>query len=254
MQRLITNHKPLESVYSLLSMKLWAIADLHLAGGQDKPMDVFGIHWINHAERIADHWRSVVAPDDLVLIAGDISWAMQMPDVMDNLRWIDALPGRKVMCKGNHDYWWSSRSKVRAILPPSISIVDCDAVIIDDVVVCGTRGWSVPGDRDFKQSVDQRIYERELGRLDRALAGAQVLANNERPIIVLIHFPPFRDGVPTEFAKRIAAAGANICVYGHLHHPDQWANATTGNVDGVDYYLTACDALGFKVLEIEHRS
>ncbi|MFD3166534.1 metallophosphoesterase [Herpetosiphon sp. NSE202] len=226
-------------------MRIWAIADLHLAGGQDKPMDVFGAHWRNHAATIAKAWHECVATDDLVLIAGDISWAMHLNDVRADLAWIDSLPGKKVLCKGNHDYWWSSKNKVRAILPASLQIVDCDAVIVDEIVVCGTRGWAVPGDRDFDKTTDQRIYERELGRLERALAGAQVLAEDVRPIYVLLHFPPFRDGQPTEFAKRIAAANAHACVYGHLHQAEQWANATTGHVESVFYQLTACDALGF---------
>ncbi len=214
-------------------------------------MDVFGDHWRDHAAVIARSWRERIAADDLVLIPGDISWAMHIQDALADLAWIDALPGRKVMCKGNHDYWWSSKGKVRAVLPPSISVVDCDALQVDDVVVCGTRAWAVPGDRDFNKTTDLRIYERELSRLDRALSGAQVLAEGIRPIIVLLHFPPFRDHEPTEFARRIAAAGAQICVYGHLHQPDQWANATTGVVEGVDYYLTACDALQFTPIQLQ---
>lgn len=232
-------------------MQIWAIADLHLPGGQAKPMDIFGAHWRDHAAVIAHNWRNQIAADDLVLVPGDISWAMHLEDVQADLAWIAALPGHKVLCKGNHDYWWSSKGKVRAILPPSISIVDCDAHIVGDVVVCGTRAWVVPDDRDFDKVTDLRIYERELGRLERALAGAQVLAEGIRPIIVLLHFPPFRDNQPTAFAQRIAAAGAQVCVYGHLHQPDQWASATVGNVDGVHYYLTACDALGFAPIQIK---
>ncbi len=214
-------------------------------------MDVFGDHWRDHAAVIERSWRDQIAADDLVLLPGDISWAMHIQDAMADLAWIDALPGRKVMCKGNHDYWWSSKGKVRAVLPPSISVVDCDALLVDDVVLCGTRGWAVPGDRDFNKTTDLRIYERELNRLDRALAGAQVLAEGTRPIIVLLHFPPFRDKEPTEFARRIAAAGAQSCVYGHLHQADQWANATTGVVEGVHYYLTACDALQFTPIQLD---
>ncbi|HEY1011204.1 MAG TPA: metallophosphoesterase [Herpetosiphonaceae bacterium] len=235
-------------------MRIWAIADLHLPGGQAKPMDVFGAHWLNHAATIEAHWRELIGAEDLVLVPGDISWAMRMPDVLADLAWIDSLPGRKVLCKGNHDFWWSSASRVRSILPPSLRIVDCDALIIDDVVICGTRGWMVPGDRDFDQETDLRIYQRELGRLERALAGAKALAEGVRPIYTLIHFPPFREGQPTEFAARIAAAAeggtAAACVYGHLHQPDQWASATVGERDGVSYYLTACDALQFRPVEI----
>ena len=232
-------------------MQIWAIADLHLSGGQDKPMDIFGGHWRDHQAQIAEAWRACVAADDLVLIAGDISWAMRLHEVAADLAWIEALPGRKILSKGNHDYWWSSRSRVRSILPPSIQIVDCDALQVDSVVLCGTRGWLVPGDRDFTEETDRRIYERELGRLERALAGAKLLAQQQLSIVVMLHFPPFREGTPTAFAERIIAAGASACVYGHLHQPDQWAQATNGWVDGVQYWLTACDALSFKPLLLD---
>lgn len=232
-------------------MDIWAIADLHLPGGQDKPMDVFGAHWRDHRAMIEAHWRERIAADDLVLIAGDISWAMRQNDVLADLAWIESLPGRKVLCKGNHDYWWSSRNRVRSILPPSLKIVDCDAVRIGGAVICGTRAWMVPGDRDFDAEGDQKIYEREQGRLERALAAAKLLATDGAPIYALLHFPPFRDGAPTVFAMQLAEAGVTACVYGHLHQADQWANATTGSVDGVRYYLTACDALGFAPVHID---
>jgi len=211
-------------------------------------MDVFGPHWRDHAQRIETAWREQIADVDLVLLAGDISWAMRLTDVVADLAWIDSLPGKKVLCKGNHDYWWNSRSRARSVLPPSIELVDCDAVCMDTVVICGTRGWLVPGDRDFDEATDRRIYERELGRLDRALAGAEVLAANQLPIIAMLHFPPFREGEPTAFAQRLSESSAQACVYGHLHQADQWANALTGEFGGVHYYLTACDALGFQPL------
>lgn len=214
-------------------------------------MDVFGSHWRDHAAAIERSWRQQVAPSDLVLIAGDISWAMRLPEVGPDLAWIDQLPGRKVLCKGNHDYWWNSRSRARSVLPPSLDLVDCDALRIDDVVICGTRGWIVPGDRDFQESSDRRIYERELARLERALAGARLLAEGRLPIVAMLHFPPFRDGEPTAFADMLASAGVRSCVYGHLHQAEQWATAVSSEVAGVCYHLTACDALGFQPLRLE---
>src|SRR5205085_10938050 len=125
------------------------------------------------------------------------------------------------------------------------AIVEAGALDVDDAVVCGTRGWTTPGTSGFKEPDDLRVYNRELGRLDRALAAAHKLAGGARPIVVMIHFPPFLDRKPTEFALRIAQAGAAACVYGHLHRPQDWSVATQGLVDGVYYQLTSCDYLGF---------
>ncbi len=134
---------------------------------------------------------------------------------------------------------------MRRRLPASLAILSADAVVLDDVVVCGTRGWITPETSGFSAAADQTIYSRELDMLDRALAAAQKLAAGALPIVVMIHYPPFLDRRPTEFARRIAAAGASACVYGHLHRPQDWSMATQGVVDGVHYQLTSCDYLGF---------
>jgi uncharacterized protein len=224
---------------------IWTLSDLHLSFAQPKPMDIFGNRWKDHPERIATAWRQRVQPEDVVLVAGDISWAMHVQEAMIDLRWIDALPGRKVFCKGNHDYWWDRARPLRPILPASISLVEADALDIGEVIVCGTRGWLTPETPGFAAATDTRIYNRELGRLDRALAAATSLAVNAKPIIVMLHYPPFVDRRPTEFAKRIAATRASACIYGHLHRPEDWNQATQGVVDGVYYQLSACDYLGF---------
>jgi predicted phosphohydrolase len=226
-------------------MTIWTISDLHLSGVQPKPMDIFGPHWKNHAQRIAAAWQTRVAADDIVLIAGDISWAMKLSDALIDLRWIDALPGRKVMIKGNHDYWWDRVGPLRPLLPPSISAIEADAIDLGELVVCGTRGWIVPDTPGFDESKDLRIYNRELGRLERALAMAQRLAKGTRPIVAMIHYPPFLNRQPTEFAHRLSNAGVAACIYGHLHRPNDWAGAVQGQIDGVFYQLTACDYLNF---------
>lgn len=226
---------------------LWSISDLHLSFARPKPMDIFGSRWKDHPERIAAAWRARVRPDDVVLLAGDTSWAMKLQDALVDLEWLAALPGRKIISRGNHDYWWSSErtNRVRRALPPGIDILEASAIDIGAAVVCATRGWNAPETPGFQESVDRPYYERELARLDRALAEAQRLAEGRRPIVVMIHFPPFAARRPTEFARRIAAAKAAACIYGHLHRPEDWAAATQGIVDGVYYQLTACDYLGF---------
>ncbi len=226
---------------------LWTISDLHLSFARPKPMDIFGNRWKNHAERIAAAWRARVGADDTVLLAGDTSWALKLQEALVDLEWIDALPGRKIISRGNHDYWWSSErtNRVRRSLPPGISILEGDALYAGEAVICATRGWNTPETPGFQESADRPYFERELKRLDAALAAAQQLAARQRPIIVMIHFPPFISRRPTEFARRIAAAGVTTCIYGHLHRPEDWAAATQGVVDGVYYQLTACDYLDF---------
>jgi predicted phosphohydrolase len=224
---------------------IWTISDLHLSFAQPKPMDIFGARWKDHPERIAEHWRARIAQDDVVHNAAEISWAMKIDDALVDLRWIDALPGRKILSKGNHDYWWDRAAPIRARMPPSIHLVEADAVDVGQAVVCGTRGWVSPEMPGFAPSTDQRVFVREVGRLERALAAAQKLAASAKPIVVMIHYPPYINGRPTEFATRIAAAGAKACVFGHLHRPEDWGLATQGTLDGVFYQLTSCDYLGF---------
>lgn len=230
---------------------IWTISDLHLSLAQPKPMDIFGDRWKSHPERIAAAWRASVAAEDTVLVAGDISWAMKLNDALLDLRWIDALPGKKVLIRGNHDYWCPrSIGPVRKVLPPSLTMLGGDATDIGDAVVCGTRGWNPPGGPNFNAKTDQPIYERELRMLDRALEQAVALAAGKKPIIVMIHYPPFIEKQPTAFAARIAASGVAACLYGHLHRPYDWGRATQGRVDGVFYQLTACDYLSFRPVSV----
>lgn len=230
---------------------IWTISDLHLSMARSKPMDVFGDRWKDHPARIAAAWRATVASEDTVLLAGDISWAMKINEAVPDLQWIDQLPGRKLMIRGNHDYWCPrSIGPIRKYLPPSIAMIGGDALDIGEAVVCGTRGWNAPGTTGFSAKTDEPIYERELRLLERALAQAQQRAAGQKPIIVMIHYPPFNERKPTEFAARICASGAAACVYGHLHRPYDWAQATQGRVDGVFYQLTACDYLGFRPVAV----
>lgn len=227
-------------------MRIWAIADLHLSFAAAKPMDVFGDNWRDHPARIADLWHKLIAPDDLVLVAGDISWALRLPDALPDLAWIDALPGHKILTKGNHDYWWDYARKRSDQLPASLTLIEAEAIAMKGWVFCGTRGWVTPGQPWFAPETDERIYRREVGRLERALAAAQRLATQGERIGVLLHYPPFlADGTPTRFAEQLAAAQAAFCVYGHLHRRQDWQQAVQGERDGVHYYLTSCDFLNF---------
>src|SRR5437588_7975869 len=149
-------------------MKVLAIGDLHLPGGTGKTMDRFGEMWRDHDQRIFDAWARAVNDDDIVIIAGDTSWAMRLEDTLPDLDRIGRMKGRKLLIKGNHDYWWQSRLKMARVVHPSITIVTANSVILNRIAVAGTRGWTCPNETSFDEQ-DAKIYEREVGRLRSAL-------------------------------------------------------------------------------------
>ncbi|MBS7299823.1 MAG: metallophosphoesterase, partial [Eubacteriales bacterium] len=141
-------------------MIVYAIGDLHLPGGDDKPMAVFGAHWEGHWEKICQDWRARVTTQDVVLVPGDISWAMQLEHALDDLHAIAALPGRKILLRGNHDYWWSSLTRVREALPEGMYALQNDAMEMEGIVFAGSRGWTLPGS-EAATGEDLKIYQRE---------------------------------------------------------------------------------------------
>lgn len=240
-------------------MPVWAIADLHLSlGVPDKAMDVFGDQWINHAEKIEQSWRSLIKEDDLVLIPGDISWAMHLEEARPDLEYLDKLPGTKVLIKGNHDYWWGSLSKVKTILPKSCHLIQNNVFNWHDISIAGARLWDVPG-LDFSGVItyekhervknltafdnsaeSQKIYARELGRLETSL---KLMNRNAKLKIAMTHYPPIGlDGKATEASQLLEKYGVNICVFGHLHNVKK-GSPLFGEFRGIRYYLTACDFL-----------
>lgn len=225
-------------------MSIFAIADLHLPGQDQKPMDVFGSHWERHFDLISEHWRAQISNEDIVLIAGDISWAMQLTEAEADLRAIGALPGQKVLLRGNHDYWWSTISRVRAMLGEGMYAVQNDAVVLGGQVICGTRGWTFPTAGHPLEEQENKIYRRELMRLEFSLQEAARCEPGTAPI-VMMHFPPLpADGEETEFTFLLERFGASDVVYGHLHGAGV-KNGFTGEKNGIRYHLTSCDALGF---------
>lgn len=221
-------------------MHIYAIADLHLSLTSEKPMDVFGEAWRGHAEKLERNWRERVQEDDLVLIPGDISWAMQLSAALPDLSFIGNLPGKKILLKGNHDYWWSAIGRVRSQLPTGMRAIQNDSIVEGGVGLCGTRGWLCPGSNNFSAD-DQKIYSRELDRLTLSL-------NSLPPVetkIAMLHFPPFADKEKgSGFTERLEAAGVSIAIYGHLHGE---ANryAFEGERNGITYHCVAADKLDF---------
>ena len=228
-------------------MRIFAIADLHLDGGAGKPMDVFGAHWANHRERIFSSWQSLVSPEDCVLIPGDICWAMYFEDALNDLNDIASLNGTKILIRGNHDYWWSSLAKMRDALPCDIKLVQNDSVDMGEFVVCGSRGWLLPTDSEFKQA-DRKIYERELIRLELSLRS---IKRKDLPVICMLHFPPVASsGCDSGFSELLERYGVRLCLYGHLHG-SSCSSAFNGVKNGIEYRLCSADSLDFKLARIE---
>ncbi len=231
-------------------MKVFAVSDLHLPGGQDKPMDVFGGNWAGHLQKIKEDWRARVGEEDVVLIAGDISWAMNLADALPDLAALSDLPGKKVFIRGNHDYWWSGITALRRSAPdPSFFFLQNDSVRFDGLVICGSRGWTCPGSADFAPA-DEKIYRREGERFRLALQSAASARQEGDKLICMIHYPPFNARrEPSLFTEAFEKSGASVVVYGHLH---QFAGAYpfSCTLGGVEYRLTSCDLLGFRLAQI----
>ena len=231
-------------------MRVFAIGDLHLEGNTGKTMDRFGEHWRDHDRKIFEAWQQIVGEDGLVLIAGDTSWAMRLEDARRDLDRIGEMKGRKLMIKGNHDYWWTSVSKMTRELHPSIKFLQAGSIIIDRVAVAGTRGWMCPGDAHFKPE-DEKIYHREVGRLRSALGELKGREAEYDRLIVALHYPPANDRhEPSGFTELIDERGADVCVYGHLHG-EAIRTALTGQRGRTRYYLVSADAVDFAPAQID---
>lgn len=226
-------------------MAVWAISDLHLPARQ-KPMDIFGPHWANHFERIREDWLGRVEAEDVVLLPGDLSWAMHLEEAQEDLEQIGALPGIKLLLRGNHDYWWSSIGRVRRMLPEGSFALQNDSILLHDRLFAGSRGWVIPAEPDG-DSDDARIYRRERQRLEMSLKHARA-RSADAPLTVMMHYPPRSEG-NAGFADIIAAYGVENVVYGHLHGAGL-AGAISGEVDGIIYHQVSCDGLGFRLAKI----
>ncbi len=222
-------------------MRVFAIADPHLSRAAPKPMTIFGERWMGHPERFFGGWRETVGPSDLVLVPGDVSWAMTLTGALPDLLDIAALPGQKVLLRGNHDYWWPSLTKLRAALPEGMFALQNDALRLGSVVVAGTRGWVAPGSGDFSPE-DEKIYTRELGRLQLSLAAAKKIRQPGDRLVVMLHYPPTNLRLePSGFTELLAGAGADAVVFGHLHG-ERRAVEVVGDTPA---HLVAADALSF---------
>ena len=222
-------------------MALYAIGDLHLCLGAPKPMDVFGGAWIGYMDKLKQG-LSVIGPEDTTVLLGDLSWALGLADAKADFAWINQIPGRKIILKGNHDYWWSTAAKFYKFCEENgfenFQILNNNFFEYNDIAICGTRGWFFEEDRSGEH--DEKVFKRELGRLESSLKAA-----GEKRKIVFLHYPPrYKGYICKEILDLMNQYEVNQCFYGHLHGPSQ-ALAQEGLWDGIDFKLVAADKLQF---------
>lgn len=230
-------------------MKVYAISDLHLPFSTNKPMEIFGSAWDNYLEKIKKDWKNKVKENDIVLIAGDISWAMKLEDFQKDLDYFNDLPGKIVIIRGNHDYWWSSKTKIKSVLPKNIQIIQSDAIKIENYIFCGTRGWDISSRNKTEQ--DKKIFARELIRLELALKEAKNLATStDDKIVVMLHYPPFlANNKDTEITKILKKYDIKTVIFGHIHS-DFNGYKLYEKINDIEYFLTSCDLLENNLVQI----
>ncbi len=223
-------------------MAVYAIADLHLSLGTDKPMDVFS-GWSDYVKRLESNWRKLITDEDTIVIAGDISWAMRLEECDEDFAFIHSLPGKKILIKGNHDYWWGTKKKIEEYIEEkgfySIRILFNNSYSADGLAICGTRGWNY----ESVGEKDTRILNREIGRLEMSIAEAE--KSGFTPIVFL-HYPPVYDTIVCEeIINTLKSHNIKHCYYGHLHGAATHRHAIVGEFEGINFHLISCDYTGF---------
>ena len=237
-------------------MAIFALSDLHLSlSNPEKSMTVFGNKWDNYLERIRSSWTETVTDGDTVLISGDISWATRISEACEDFDFLAGLPGRKLLSRGNHDFWWTTISKMEEYLAgrgiEGIGFVRTNTIQAEGCLISGTRGWMLPSDAEFGEQ-DKKIYERELARLRLCFAEMDK-ADPERKLkrVIMIHYPPLtRYNKPTDLTEIMTEGGADICVYGHLHGRAHEKVYKEEMFEGCRYLLTSGDYLSFRPLKV----
>lgn len=226
-------------------MALYTISDLHLSIGVKKPMDIFGGKWQGYMEKIEKNWRAVVSPEDTVVIGGDISWGINLKESLLDFQLLSDLPGKKIIGKGNHDLWWSTIRKMKQFFEENhiknIDFLFNNCFIYDNIGICGTRGWFF--EENFQECHDEKIFRRELIRLETSFKAAQSQGVDE--ILCFLHYPPiapsYRCG---EIMDLMHKYGVKQCIYGHLHS-DSLRYAVTGMQEDIYFRLVSGDYIDF---------
>ncbi len=221
-------------------MSIFTIADLHLSLDKKKPMDIFS-GWEGYVELLEQNWNRIISPEDTVVIPGDVSWAMKIEDALTDFKFLENLPGQKVILKGNHDYWWTTAKKMSEFVQEhqlhSLNFLHNNCHIVGEVAICGTRSWLFERGEEF----DQKLVSREAGRLTASLNAAKDLEK-----IVFLHYPPiFRNERSDQMIEIMTQYGVRRCYYGHLHS-HTIKEAFCGRLGDIDYRLISADALKFR--------
>lgn len=225
---------------------IYAIADLHLDYTEEKSMEVFGDAWKDYQEKIFNNWNKQIKEDDTVLIPGDISWAMDIDHAKIDLEKLENLPGRKILMKGNHDYWWSSLNKLSQLGFSSIEFLQNNSFEIEDYIICGTRGWISRDAKDFDDH-DEKIFARELLRLQNSIESSK----QDKKLIINFHYPPINsDGSLNEFFDLAKTYNTDTIIYGHLHGSGHRL-IREGNIDGINLVCASGDYIDFKPVRIK---
>lgn len=229
-------------------MSIYVIADLHLSFSQNKPMDIFGDNWENHAEKIKNNWIKKVKADDYVILPGDFSWATYIEDTKSDFSYLNSLPGKKILLKGNHDYWWTTLASMRKFVKENefenIDFLYNNSYLVEDKIIVGTRGWNVLDSED-----DKKMIKRETARLELSIKDGIQKYGIEREIIAFLHYPPITQNnlnklENREFINMLKKYNIKRCYYGHLHGQSH-KDAVTGIIDGIEYKLISADYLNF---------
>lgn len=223
-------------------MSIYAIADLHLSLSSSKPMDIFD-GWENYITKLKTNWKNTVKNEDTVVIAGDISWAMKLNDTLNDFTFIENLPGKKILLKGNHDYWWTTRNKIQTFFEKnnlkSLSILFNSTIAVGDVCICGTKGVSV----DISTQEDLKLESRETIRLENSILQAEQL--NKKPIVFL-HYPPICCNKKSpKILNVLLKHNIKQCYYGHIHGKNSRKRAFEGTYQNIEFHLISCDHIGF---------
>jgi len=223
-------------------LALYAIGDLHLSHGTDKPMDVFGGGWINYMEKIKTGYQKL-DPDDMCVLCGDTSWGMYFEESLDDFLFIDSLPGKKIILKGNHDYWWNTVTKMKAFFEmngiSSIEFLHNNCFYYGDTAICGTRGWLY--DDEYSSEQNAKIMAREVLRLRASLQSA----GDDKNKICFFHYPPrFKNVICHDIISAMDEFGVEKCYYGHLHG-DGHRLAVRGSIEGIGYEIVSADFINF---------
>ena len=230
-------------------MAIYTIADLHLSFNTDKPMNIFGENWQNYEEKIKKDWEKKVKEEDLVVLPGDFSWAMYLDETEKDFEFINKLSGKKILLKGNHDYWWTTITSMRKYISEigftNIDFLCNNSYEFENKIIAGTRGWTISDEQE-----DIRLTNREVARLELSIKDGISKYGDDKEIIVFMHYPPVtRKNMNTDYVKLMKKYNVKRCFYGHLHS-SSIQDAVEGVVDGIELKLVSSDGLNFELFKI----